>query len=374
MIAPSIAERVGGRFVFRGQNWLIAPALACVLLTLGAVGRGQSETGSNANAAPTPQASSAATPATEDVFSPDSLPGRGLDQHPFLYAGETERRRPEQTMSVVRGGKVVWTYTMPGRNAAGHAQEFSDAWMLSNGNILFSRETGAMEVTPEKKVIWNYDAPPGCEVHAVQPVDKQRIFIMQNGTPARAMIVDTTTGKVEKETAIPAASPAHSQFRHARYTAAGTILAAHLNEGRVAEYDWTGKEIWSVAAPGVWAATRLKNGNTLISLEHTGVREVDPKGKTVWEFTQADVPDIKLVSMQEASRLANGNTLICNWASGRVPLTEWPREVQLLEVTPAKKVVWALRAWSGKADLGPATSVQLLDEPGVAERPGDLQR
>jgi hypothetical protein len=60
-----------------------------------------------------------------------------------------------------------------------------------------------------------------------------------------------------------------------------------------------------------------------------------------------------------------------------VPLAEWPKAVQLLEVTPAKKVVWALRAWSaddGGADLGPATSVQLLDEPGVAEKVGELQR
>lgn len=322
---------------------------------------------------PAPSASPG-TPPPLDVFSPDILPGKGLSQHPFLYAGETERRRPAQTMSVVRGGKVVWTYSIPGKSAAGHAQEITDAWMLSNGNILFSRETGAMELTPAKQVVWNYDAPAGCEVHVAQPVGKDRVFILQNGTPALAMIINTTTGNVEKRTVILAPPQPHSQFRHARLTAANTILVAHLNEGRVAEYDWSGNEIWSVPAPSVWAATRLKNGNTLISLEHSGMREVNPKGETVWEFTQADVPDIKLVSMQEASRLANGNTLICNWASGRVPLTEWPKEVQLLEVTPQKKVVWAVRSWAGDADLGPATSVQLLDEPGLPENPGDLQR
>ena len=362
----------------RGNRRIIAASIM-VWMTLAVTGCGPSLTDSGAQAPPTtnappPAAASPAAPPPEDVFSPEILPGRGLDEHPFLYAGETERRRPEQTMSVVRDGKVVWTYTIPGKSATGHAQEISDAWMLSNGNIVFARETGAMEVTPDKRVIWNYDAPDGCEVHVAQPVDKERVFIMQNGTPARALIVNTTTGKVEKETVIPAAQPAHGQFRHARLTAAGTILAAHLNEGRVAEYDWSGKEIWSIAAPTVWAAARLKNGNTLISLEHTGVREVNPKGETVWEFTQADVPDIKLLSMQEASRLANGNTLICNWVSGRTPLAEWPKVVQLLEVTPEKKVVWALRTWGGDADLGPATSVQLLDEPGLPEAPGQLQR
>ncbi len=361
-----------------GRSAKIRPALggaACLAILL-PISLWMMLAGSGAYAADAP--SPAAAPSTSqppvEVRSPVVLPGGGLEGHPFLYAGETERRRPEQTMSVVRGGKVVWTYTIPGKSATGHAQEISDAWMLSNGNIVFSRETGAMELTPDKKVVWNYDAPAGCEVHAVQPVDAQRVFIMQNGTPARAMIVNTTNGNIEKEAVIPAATPAHSQFRHARLTAAGTILAAHLNEGRVAEYDWSGKEIWSVAAPSVWAATRLKNGNTLISLEHTGVREVNPKGETVWEFTQADVPDITLLSMQEASRLANGNTLICNWVPGSVPLTEWPKVVQLLEVTPGKKVVWAVRAWGGDADLGPATSVQLLDEPGPAEKPGQLQR
>jgi hypothetical protein len=39
----------------------------------------------------------------------------------------------------------------------------------------------------------------------------------------------------------------------------------------------------------------------------------------------------------------------------------------VLEVSPDKKLVWALRAWSPPADLGPATSIELLDEPGIPE-------
>jgi hypothetical protein len=35
-------------------------------------------------------------------------------------------------------------------------------------------------------------------------------------------------------------------------------------------------------------------------------------------------------------------------------------------VTPDKQIVWALSSWKDP-DLGPATSIQLLDEPGVAE-------
>jgi hypothetical protein len=51
-------------------------------------------------------------------------------------------------------------------------------------------------------------------------------------------------------------------------------------------------------------------------------------------------------------------------------MEDWPKTVQLIEVTPGKKVVWALRDWK---TLGPASATQLLDEPGVPEN-GDLQR
>ena len=36
-----------------------------------------------------------------------------------------------------------------------------------------------------------------------------------------------------------------------------------------------------------------------------------------------------------------------------------------------KKIVWAMYDWN---DFGPATAIQVLDDPGVPENPGDLQR
>jgi hypothetical protein len=103
------------------------------------------------------------------------------------------------------------------------------------------------------------------------------------------------------------------------------------------------------------------------------VREVNAKGDVVWELTEKDVPHIKLYTIQEVSRLANGNTVICNWCAGALKSKDWPESVQVLEVTPDKKVVWALQERNEPADLGPASSLQLLDEPGVAEN-RDLMR
>jgi outer membrane protein assembly factor BamB len=296
-----------------------------------------------------------------------ALPGRGLAQHPFLYCGEwQDRGKSEQVMKLVRDGKVVWTYSIPGK------EEYGDCTRLSNGNIVFSRRLSASEVTPDKRIVWQYDAPPKTEIHTAQPIGKDRVLIMRNGDPAKALLVDKKTGKVEKELVIQVRRPenVHGQVRHIRYTKAGTFLVAHLDLGKVVEYDKNGKEIWSVDAPSAWAAVRLKNGNTLISgNQHGWVREVNPKGEIVWEINKNDLPGITLETVQEVSRLANGNTLINNWAGSR-PFEEWPGVVQLIEVTPDKKVVWALRDWN---TFGPASSTQLLDEPGVPEN-GDLQR
>jgi hypothetical protein len=36
------------------------------------------------------------------AYSPRSLPGRGLDQHPFFYTGQWDFRHPVQRMVIVR--------------------------------------------------------------------------------------------------------------------------------------------------------------------------------------------------------------------------------------------------------------------------------
>jgi hypothetical protein len=302
--------------------------------------------------------------------APAVLPGNGPSQHPFLYAGEWDTRKPqEQSIFIVRGGKIVWQYTMPLKNpATGNNQEFDDATQLSNGNIIFSHMSGAAMVSPDKKILWHYDAPPGTEVHSIQSIGKNRVLIMRNGHPAQAMIINTATGKTEKVIPIPTTvNGTHGQFRHIRMTKAGTLLVPHLSEGKVVEYDLNGKVLRTIPDTSPWQAVPLKNGNILISGDHDRyAREVNPKGETVWQFTQADAPGYKLGNFQTADRLANGNTIITFWVAGDDDTSHWPGTVQVMEVTPAKKIVWAMSSWKNP-DLGPATSIQLLDQPGTPE-------
>ena len=189
---------------------------------------------------------------------------------------------------------------------------------------------------------------------------------MQNGVPAKLMIINKKTGAIEVDHAIDAGKSVHAQFRRLRMTAQGTYLVPFLQMNKVVEYDKDFKEIWSYAINSPWAAIRLHNGNTLITDERDKLtREVNPKGETVWEIKLSDLPpECRLADSQSCVRLANGNTILCSRGdNGKSP--------QLVEVTPDKKVVWVINDWK---NFGPATAVQILTDPGIPENPGDLQR
>ena len=84
----------------------------------------------------------------------------------------------------------------------------------------------------------------------------------------------------------------------------------------------------------------------------------------MWEIKRGDIPDQYWYGgSQSCTRLSNGHTILCSRGFGKGP--------QLVEVTPDKKVVWVLQDWQ---HFGPATAVQILDEPGIPEKPGDIER
>jgi hypothetical protein len=292
-----------------------------------------------------------------DQSIPPGLPGSGMAQHPMLYVGEGYNK-----ILLVHKGKIIWTYS------TGTGWEYDDVWMLSNGNVLFTRMQYVAEVTPRKEVVWRYDAPEGTEIHTCQPIGLDKVMFVQNGLPPKLFVINIKTKAVEVQHDLPAPSltdkgTVHAQFRRTRYTAQETYLVPFLEMGRVVEYDKDFKEIWKYEIASPWAAVRLKNGNTLITDERDILtREVNSKGETVWELKPSDLPEAyRFLNTQSSTRLANGNTVVCS-RGGDV------KGHQLVEVTPDKKVVWVLRDW---ANFGPATGVQMLDEPGLPETPGE---
>jgi len=284
----------------------------------------------------------------------DVFPGQGLAQHDFFYAGEGKQER----MFIVRQGRVVWSYTHPAKG------EISDAALMPNGNILFAHQFGVTEINADKRVIWNLDAPTNTEIHTAQLFGPNSVWYIQNGDPAKFVLVNKATAETQREFVLPVKNPKniHGQFRHARMTGAGTLLVAHMDLGKAVEYNLDGKELWSKEVVGIWSATPLKTGNVLAVSNRGMVRELNRQGDTVWEWTPADSAGYNISNLQLAVRLPNGNTLINNWFnqwSGEVDRAAPP--VQAIEVTPTKDIVWELRSWTPPTDLGPATTIQILD-------------
>jgi len=256
-----------------------------------------------------------------------------------------------------------------------------DASLLPNGNLLFqSSWTKVSELSPEGKVVWEYDSATSngnagipLEVHACQRLENGLTMISETGV-GRIIEVDRE-GKLQLEIKLVRDHPSkHSDTRLVRRTPAGTYLVAHEADGKVREYDRTGKVVWEFEvplfdkkpAPGhgpeafgnhLFSAVRLENGNTLIGTGNGhSVLEVNPKKEIVWKVEQDDLPGIKLAWVTRVERLPNGNTRFGNCHAGaNMPLS--------IEVDASKKVVWS---YSDYERFGNSTvAVDVVDGVGI---------
>ena len=252
---------------------------------------------------------------------------------------------------VAADGSVVWK--MP-------CGSIHDLHLLPNGHLLYQDGwTHIIELDKNRKKVWDYDATGNgnanqkVEVHAFQRLANGDTMIVESG-PARILEVDKQ-GVIKKEIALVIETPSHhSDTRNVRKTELGTYLVAHEKDGVVREYDTTGKIIWEFDVPlfekprksghgpeafgdQVYSAVRLKDGNTLIGTGNGhSVLEVTPAKEIVWKLDQHDLPGITLAWVTQVRRLENGNTLFVNCHAG-------PKNPQIIEVTPDKEVAWTYR-------------------------------
>ena len=104
----------------------------------------------------------------------------------------------------------------------------------------------AGEVTPQKKIVWRLDAAKGSEIRSVQPIGLDNTFVMQNGTPAKLMIINEKTGVVELEHALPkevTGAGVHGQFRALALPDREPTFSLISRCHKVVEYDKSFKEI-----------------------------------------------------------------------------------------------------------------------------------
>ena len=277
-----------------------------------------------------------------------------LARHDFFYAGQSKQRR----MFIVKDGQVNWSYQDQLKRG-----EISDAVLMSDGHILLAHQYGIAEVDAQGTTVWNYAAPEGTEIHTIQPIGTTHVVFVQNGKPAKAVVMEIPSTKIVREFELPIAEKGsvHGQFRNARLTSRGTLLIANMALGCIHEYNSDGKEIerWDGFLP--WSVQELpKTGNLLITGRKGHIQEINRQGQTVWEI---NTTDFGVTQPQKTVRLKNGHHLINNWYNewNKVPMDTANAPVQAIEVDKEGKVVWQLRAWK-HPDLGPSTTIQLLSE------------
>lgn len=295
-----------------------------------------------------------------------SLIGQAMAGHRFA-AGDSSKK----ILAIVDAkGAIEWSHPI---------RSIHDLHVLPNGNILFQESfQNVIEMTPEKKVVWKYQATPAksrakrTEIHAFQRLDNGWTMIAESGR-GRIIEVDRK-GKIRKEFKLKLDKPhPHKDTRLARKLDNGHYLVAHEGDGKIREYDGDGKVVWEYAVPlfgrksagghgpeafgnSAFCALRLKNGNTLIGTGNGhSILEVTPKKKIVWQLHQKDLPGITLAWVTQLGVLPNGNILIGNCHAG-------PDNPQLIEITRGKKVVWSFKDFENFGNS--FVNSQLLDVKG----------
>ena len=247
--------------------------------------------------------------------------------HSFLACGA-------ETRIVDGAGKVVWRYP----------QSTRDGWVLDNGNVLLALSKNptypggaAVEVTRDGKVVFEFKGTQ-TEVNTVQPLTVGNVLLTEAGAKPRLIEVDRQ-GKIAVELALQAQTQDHHlQTRMARKLDNGNYLVPQLLDRVIREYTPQGKVVWEVKTPDMpFTAIRLNDGHTLIGCTLGNlVIEVDRAGKTVWQVTNDDLPGRPINDACGVQRLPNGNTVITSHHATA-------NQVKLIEVTPAKAVVWTYR-------------------------------
>jgi hypothetical protein len=251
-------------------------------------------------------------------------------EHSFFVAG------PDFTGIINEAGEKEWD---AGRKGA------RDGWVLENGNVLIAWKEIAKELTPEKKVVFEYklDAK-NKELGTIQRLEDGNTLITELGAEPRLLEVDKS-GKIVVEFPLqPETQNAHMQTRMARKLPNGNYLVPHLLAFKVKEYTSTGEVVKEFptdmealggreAKNWPFTAIRLENGNTVACLTNGNkVVELDPDGKVVWQVSNEDLPGNPIDDACGGQRLPNGNTVITAYHA--------KKGIKLFEVNRDKEIVW----------------------------------
>jgi len=253
-------------------------------------------------------------------------------------------------------GAVEWTYPVNSR----------EGWVLPDGNVLLAVSKGSRLPTGEivaggaaieihrgppktdatgDRIVWRYDGTQA-EVNSIQKT-AEGTYVLTEAGPSPRLLELNADNTHRTEFGLACQQPnAHMQTRMARKQTDGTFLVPHLLDFAIIRYtaDGTVMERIDTHVAGQpklnswpFTAIALEDGGILAGLTNGNlVVEFNADGGIRWQVTAADV-DGAINDACGIQRLPNGNTMIASYRIGK-------GGERLLEVSPAKEIVWAWKA------------------------------
>jgi uncharacterized protein (UPF0248 family) len=249
-----------------------------------------------------------------------------------IYVADHNVRK---VLKINEDGKLLWE----AGNNNGH-----DVQLLKNGNILVNSPPGVREYSPEGKVVWEVAKDVVADAESAQRLDNGHTVIADNGKH-RVIEIDKDTKTVWTFDVPNSNNRKTPTMRQVRRLENGNTLICASTLDKVLEVSREGKVVWEYGLPFPYLATRLANGNTLISSgDGYGsprgffVIEVHKDGKTVWKYGGDGAPeDQKLKWPSGFARLKDGTLYISEALTGTIRVVSPDKKTIKVIKSPAMK-------------------------------------
>jgi hypothetical protein len=150
---------------------------------------------------------------------------------------------------------------------------------LPNGNTFIVTRQLVQIVDPEGTEVFAWKPQPNPLIMYAQWQRNGQIVVLSTG--GLCQLLDSQGKELKRFTVPGTAAVVGSNIE---VLPNGRVLIPLYTQQAIAEYDWTGKNLWQVPAPRPLSVSRLPNGNTLVTtvLQPYRIVEIDREGREVW--------------------------------------------------------------------------------------------
>ena len=267
----------------------------------------------------------------------------GSQRHSFVFV-ETDKR---QIIWVDKQGNITRRRTPEGVSF--------DVWAMPDGTVLYTHyglgTDGVSVVDKQDRVLFRYETQG--EVFGCQPLENGNILLGE--VRGQCITEVNRQGKVVRKIPVEytGANP-HNAMRMVRRHR-DTYFAVQPGSGEIALFEDSGRLIRRVHTRMDTFGAVMRNNGNLLYTHRSGVVEVDPMGREVWELKAEEIPEMGVQWLLGIQLLESGNLVLTNWLGH----DRHRMGIPFFEVTPEKQVVWTC---SCTEDAEEPAVLQVLEE------------